>query len=213
MDPLYTAAGVFIALEGGEGAGKSTQSRLLEAWLTGRGHEAVLTREPGGTDVGTALRKIVLSHSTGDLSDQAEALIYAGDKAEHVDKVVMPTLNQGRIVITDRYVDSTLAYQGAGRALDIDGLEFIARWATSNLRPHLTVLLDVDPAIGLARFDSHDRIEAEPLDFHQRVRQSFLALAAADPDHYLVIDASRDQDDIHREIAARVEPWLAQAAA
>lgn len=211
MNPLYTDSGIFIALEGGEGAGKSTQSRLLDDWLTGLGHDAVLTREPGGTDVGTALRDIVLSHSTGDLSDHAEALIYAGDKAEHVDKVVLPALNHGRIVITDRYVDSTLAYQGAGRALDIDGLEFVARWATSNLRPHLTVLLDVDPAIGLARFESPDRIEAEPLDFHQRVRQSFLDLAAADPEHYLVIDAGRDRHDIHHEIVARIEPWLGQA--
>lgn len=210
MDPLYTPSGVFIALEGGEGAGKSTQSRLLADWLTGLGHDAVLTREPGGTAVGTALRHIVLSHSTGDLSDHAEALIYAGDKAEHVDKVVMPALSEGRVVITDRYVDSTLAYQGAGRSLDIEGLTFIARWATSNLRPHLTVLLDVDPAVGLSRFETPDRIEAEPLEFHQRVRQSFLDLAAADPDHYVVIDAGGVQGDIHREIAARVEPWLRQ---
>ena len=210
MDPLYTPAGVFIALEGGEGAGKSTQSRLLANWLNGLGHDPVLTREPGGTAVGTALRDIVLSHATGDLSDHAEALIYAGDKAEHVDKVVMPALSKGRVVITDRYVDSTLAYQGAGRSLDIEGLAFIARWATSNLRPHLTVLLDVDPAIGLSRFETPDRIEAEPLDFHQRVRQSFLDLAAADPGHYVVIDAGGDQGDIHRKIAARVEPWLRQ---
>jgi dTMP kinase len=213
MDPLYTDSGVFIALEGGDGAGKSTQSRLLAAWLTGLGHDPVLTREPGGTEVGAALRNIVLSHSTGDLSDHAEALIYAADKAEHVDKVVLPALEQGRIVVTDRYVDSTLAYQGAGRALDITGLEFIARWATSGLRPHLTVLLDVEPSGGLARFTSPDRIESEPLEFHRRVRQSFLDLAAADPGHYLVIDAGGDKSDIHREIADRVEPWLAQAKA
>lgn len=211
MQPLYTDTGVFIALEGGEGAGKSTQSRLLDGWLTGLGHDVVLTREPGGTDVGTALRNIVLSHSTGDLSDHAEALIYAGDKAEHVDKVVLPALSASRVVITDRYVDSTLAYQGAGRSLDIEGLEFIARWATSNLRPHLTVLLDVDPALGLSRFDTPDRIESEPLEFHQRVRQSFLDLAAADPEHYVVIDARLDRDEIHAQIVARVEPWLTQA--
>lgn len=126
MDPLYTDSGVFIALEGGEGAGKSTQSRMLDDWLSGLGHDAVLTREPGGTEVGVALRSIVLSHSTGDLSDHAEALIYAGDKAEHVDKVVLPALGEGRVVITDRYIDSLLAYQGAGRSLGVDDLEFVA---------------------------------------------------------------------------------------
>ncbi|MGZ8770142.1 MAG: dTMP kinase [Aeromicrobium sp.] len=213
MDPLYSDSGVFIALEGGEGAGKSTQARLLDSWLIGIGHHAVLTREPGGTEVGTALRSIVLSHATGALSDRAEALIYAADKAEHVDTVVLPALREGRVVVTDRFVDSTLAYQGAGRDLDLDGLELVARWATSNLRPHLTVLLDVDPAVGLTRFGSPDRIEAEPLGFHQRVRQSFLDLAAADRGHYLVIDAGHDRDDIHREIVARVEPWLTQAKA
>lgn len=212
MEPLYTDSGVFIALEGGEGAGKSTQSRLLGDWLRGLGHDVVLTREPGGTAVGTALREIVLSHATGDLADRAEALIYAADKAEHVDKLVLPALETGRVVITDRYVDSTLAYQGAGRSLDNGGLEFVARWATSGLRPHLTVLLDVDPVVGLSRFDVPDRIEAEPLEFHRRVRQGFLDLASADPAHYLVLDGAGDRDGIHRAIVARVEPWLAQVS-
>ncbi len=211
MEPLFTERGVFIALEGGEGAGKSTQARMLDDWLSGHSHDALLTREPGGTEVGVALRSIVLSHSTGDLSDHAEALLYAADKAEHVDKVVLPALEQGRIVITDRYVDSTLAYQGAGRSIDLEGLEFVARWATSHLRPHLTVLLDINPAQGLSRFETPDRIEAEPLEFHQRVRQGFLDLAAADPEHYLVVDADDDQDSIHEAIVARVEPWLKQA--
>ena len=210
MDPLYTDSGVFIALEGGEGAGKSTQSRMLDDWLSERGLDAVLTREPGGTPVGTALRGIVLSHDTGDLSDHAEALIYAGDKAEHVDKVMLPALTEGRVVITDRYIDSLLAYQGAGRSLGVDDLEFVARWATSNLRPHLTVLLDIDPSQGLSRFETPDRIEAEPLAFHQRVRQAFLDIAAADPEHYLVVDADDDQDAIHEAIVGRVEPLLVQ---
>lgn len=212
MQPLYTDSGVFIALEGGEGAGKSTQSGLLSSWLTGLDHDVVLTREPGGTDVGAELRRIVLSHSTGELSHRTEALLYAADKAEHIDTVVLPALEAGKVVITDRYVDSTLAYQGAGRALDVDGLETVARWATSNLRPHLTVLLDVDPTVGLSRFESPDRIEAEPIEFHKRVRQSFLGLAEADPDHYIVIDARLDQDEIHRRIAERVEPWLRQVS-
>lgn len=212
MDPLYTDSGVFIALEGGEGAGKSTQSGFLCDWLTGLGHEVVLTREPGGTTVGTALRTILLSHETGNLADRAEALIYAADKAEHVDKLVLPALAAGGVVITDRYVDSTLAYQGGGRSLDSTDLEFIARWATSGLRPHLTVLLDVDPAVGLSRFGTPDRIEAEPLDFHQRVRQEFLDLAATDSAHYLILNGSGDRAEIHDQIRTRVEPLLRQAA-
>jgi dTMP kinase len=173
----------------------------------------LLTREPGGTDVGTMLRRIVLDHSTGELSPRAEALIYAADKAEHVDEVVLPALAEGMVVITDRYVDSTLAYQGAGRAVEVTELEEVARWATSGLRPHLTVVLDVDPAIGLSRTGDHDRIEAEPLEFHQRVREHFLALAAADPEHYLVVPAGDDDADAgHAAIRARLEPWLGQAA-
>lgn len=213
MDPLFTETGLFLCLEGGEGAGKSTQAALLVDWLGGRGHEVLLTREPGGTDVGKILRGIVLSNDTGELSPRTEALIYAADKAEHVDRVVLPALADGTIVLTDRYVDSTLAYQGAGRDLGIAELEAVARWATSELRPHLTIVLDIDPAIGHTRFEGADRIEAEPLDFHQRVRQHFLDLAAVDPEHYLVIDAGRTPDEIHHEIRATVEPWLAQVGA
>ena len=145
------------------------------------GHQVLLTREPGGTDVGALLRRIVLDHATGALSPRAEALIYAADKAEHVDEVVLPALAEGMVVVTDRYVDSTLAYQGAGRAVDVTELEQVARWATSDLRPHLTVVLDVDPATGLGRAGDLDRIEVEPLEFHQRVREHFLDLAARRP--------------------------------
>jgi dTMP kinase len=212
MEPLITERGVFVALEGGEGAGKSTQARMLGDWLEKLGHRVLLTREPGGTDVGGLLRRIVLDHATGKLSPRAEALIYAADKAEHVDEVVLPALAEGMVVITDRYVDSTLAYQGAGRVIDITELEQVARWATSDLRPHLTVVLDVEPATGLGRTGDHDRIEAEPLEFHQRVREHFLALAAADPGHYLVLPADGDADELHTAVRAAVEPWLGQAA-
>lgn len=212
MDPLYTDSGMFIALEGGEGAGKSTQSLLLRDWLCDRGHQVLLTREPGGTTVGSALRAMLLSHATGSLNDRAEALIYAADKAEHVDKLILPALAEGRVVITDRYVDSTLAYQGAGRSLDVADLEFVAHWATAGLRPHLTVLLDVDPAVGLSRLQNPDRIEAEPLEFHQRVRQGFLDLATADPGHYLVLDGAADSGTIHRAIVERVAAHFAQVA-
>ena len=211
MDPLFTETGLFLCLEGGEGAGKSTQAALLVEWLESRGLPVLLTREPGGTEVGQVLRRIVLDHDTGVLSPRTEALIYAADKAEHVDSVVLPALADGAIVLTDRYVDSTLAYQGAGRALGVAELEAVARWATSELRPHLTIVLDIDPGIGHTRFEGADRIEAEPLEFHQRVRQHFLDLAAVDPHHYLVVDASGTPDAIHREIRAAVEPWLDQA--
>ena len=212
MEPLFTERGVFIALEGGEGAGKSTQSRMLGDWLEELGHRVLLTREPGGTDVGAVLRHIVLDHGTGTLSPRAEALIYAADKAEHVDEIVLPALAEGMVVVTDRYVDSLLAYQGAGRVVDVVELEQVARWATSDLRPHLTVVLDVDPATGLDRAGTLDRIEVEPLEFHQRVREHFLDLAGADPDHYLVLPADGDADKLHEAIRAGIEPWLGQAA-
>jgi dTMP kinase len=211
MDPLYTETGVFLALEGGEGAGKTTQATLLVDWLEGLGHRVLLTREPGGTEVGKILRHIVLDNDTGELSPRTEALLYAADKAEHVDQVVLPALAEAAVVLTDRYVDSTLAYQGAGRHLDPAEVEHVARWATSELRPHLTVVLDIDPAVGHTRFDGADRIEAEPLEFHQRVRQHFLDLAAVDPPHYLVVEGSLTPAEIHAEIRAAVEPWLGQA--
>lgn len=211
MQPRFTDSGVLVALEGGEGGGKSTQSRLLADWLTGLGHEVLLTREPGGTDVGARLRSILLDPGTGQLSPRTEALVYAADKAEHVDAVLLPSLERGEVVVTDRYVDSTLAYQGAGRAIDAGELEHVARWATAGLRPHLTVVLDLDPAVGLARAGEPDRIEAEPLDFHQRVRRHFLALAEADPAHYLVLDADQPPATVQAAIRAAVEPWLGQA--
>jgi dTMP kinase len=213
MDPLFTETGVFIALEGGEGAGKSTQAAMLVDWLEGLGHRVLLTREPGGTEVGKILRHIVLDNSTGELSPRTEALLYAADKAEHVDTVVLPALARGEVVVTDRYVDSTLAYQGAGRSLAAGEVEQIARWATGDLRPHLTVVLDVDPEQGFGRFGERDRIEGESREFHQRVRAAFVAMAAADPDHYLVVDADRPVEDIAHEVLARVEPLLGRARA
>jgi dTMP kinase len=207
----YSETGLFVCFEGGEGAGKSTQSRLLHDWLVERGETVLLTFEPGDTPVGKELRRIVLDPATGELSDRTEALLYAADKAEHVDHVVLPALARGEVVITDRYVDSTLAYQGAGRTLDVAEVEVVARWATGDLRPHLTVVLDLAPEAGLGRFDERDRIEGQSLEFHQRVRQGFLDLAAADPDHYVVLDARAPIDDIAAAIRDRVEPMLVQA--
>ncbi len=205
---VYASRGVFIALEGGEGAGKSTQARLLESWLTAEGYDVVLTHEPGDSDVGRRLREILLSPSTGDLDHRAEALLYAADKAEHVEKLVKPALARGAVVVTDRYVDSTLAYQGAGRDLRPREVEHVARWATGDLRPHLTVLLDLPPDVGLRRFESPDRLEAEPVSFHDRVRDSFLRLAALNPDHYLIVDATDPMTTIAAEVRSRVEGLL-----
>lgn len=207
-----TDTGVFVCFEGGEGSGKSTQSRLLREHLEAEGYTVLLTFEPGDTPVGQELRRIVLSPETGELSDRTEALLYAADKAEHVDTVVEPALARGEVVITDRYVDSTLAYQGAGRELDVAGLEAVARWATRDLRPHLTVVLDLEPAEGLGRFEGRDRIEGESLDFHQRVREAFLALAKDDPEHYLVLDARAPVDEVAAGVRAHVVPLLGQAA-
>jgi dTMP kinase len=199
---------VFVCFEGGEGAGKSTQARLLQERLEADGHVVLLTHEPGDTPVGQDVRRIVLSPETGHLADRTEALLYAADKAEHVEKVVQPALDRGEVVITDRYVDSTLAYQGAGRALDGADLEWVARWATGDLRPHLTVLLDLEPSAGFTRFEERDRIEGESIEFHRRVREEFLRLAKADPDHYLVLDAHGGADEIAADVHARLVPLL-----
>jgi dTMP kinase len=206
---VYSESGLFLCFEGGEGAGKSTQAALLHEWLVAAGHDVVLTFEPGDTPVGRDIRRIVLDPATGHLADRTEALLYAADKAEHVEKVVAPALARGAVVITDRYVDSALAYQGTGRAIGAAGLEQVLRWATGDLRPHLTVLLDVDPSAGLGRFEGRDRIEAESTEFHQRARDGFLALASADLDHYVVVDARADRARIAEQIRDRVEELLA----
>lgn len=208
---VYAERGAFVCFEGGDGSGKSTQSRRLAAWLEEQGYRVVLTFEPGDTAVGRLLREIVLSPETGAISDRTEALLYAADKAEHVDSVVQPALDRGEVVITDRYVDSMLAYQGAGRSLAAEEVEEVARWATHDLRPHLTVVLDLEPEHGLGRFEERDRIEGESVEFHQRVREEFLQMAKADPDHYLVLDARGDVDEIADQVRSAVTPLLAQA--
>ncbi|WP_460796601.1 dTMP kinase [Nocardioides pacificus] len=208
----YAARGVFVCFEGGDGAGKSTQSRALREWLEAEGYDVVSTFEPGDTEVGRRLRQIVLDPATGDLSDRTETLLYAADKAEHVDTVVQPALDAGRVVVTDRYVDSTLAYQGAGRTLDVAEVERVARWATHDLRPHLTVVLDLMPEQGLGRFEERDRIEGQSLEFHRRVREAFLTMAAADPEHYLVVDARLEREEIAAAVRELVRPLLGLAA-
>ncbi len=200
--------GFFIALEGGEGAGKSTQARLLARHLEDRGHDVVVTREPGGTSAGQAIRAIVLDPATGALAPRAEALLYAADRAHHVATVIRPALDHGASVITDRYLDSSLAYQGAGRTLDPAEIEELSRWATEGLLPDITVILDLDPEIGLTRVGRPDRLEAEPVDFHRRVRKAFLARAAEAPDRYVVIAADRPVAEVADNLARAVDRAL-----
>ena len=196
--------GVFIAFEGGEGTGKSTQSKMLKKWLEQEGEDVVLSREPGGTDLGQGLRKILLGHETGAISPRAEALLYAADRAHHVFSTIRPALDRGDVVITDRYFDSSIAYQGAGRVLQPNEVARISRWATESLFPTLTIIIDQPAEVGLARLKSRDRLEAEPLAFHERVRNEFLQIASMDPERYLIVDGTQSIEDIHEEIIARV---------
>ncbi len=201
--------GLLLALEGGEGAGKSTQARLLSIWLRDQGYDVEATYEPGATKVGMRLRALLLDTAHAGLDPRAEALMYAADRAEHVRSVIMPAIERGAIVVTDRYVDSSLAYQGAGRALPLGEVTRINRWATGGLTPDLTILLDLPPSDGLRRrARSADRLEAEPAEFHNRVRSGFRQLADAEPRRYLVLDATRPADALSREIQDRVRELL-----
>ncbi|MEV0035793.1 dTMP kinase [Streptomyces sp. NPDC050804] len=203
------ASGFFLAIEGGDGAGKSTQVEALAEWIRAKGHEVVVTREPGATPVGKRLRSILLDVSSAGLSNRAEALLYAADRAEHVDSVVRPALERGAIVISDRYIDSSVAYQGAGRDLSPTEIARISRWATDGLVPHLTVLLDVSPETARERFtEAPDRLESEPAEFHQRVRSGFLTLAAADPARYLVVDGGQEPEAVTTVVRHRLDQML-----
>jgi len=194
-------AGLFISFEGGEGSGKTTQARLTAIWLREQGYDVVTTHEPGATKIGMRLRALLLDTTHAGMSAQCEALLYAADRAEHVTKVIDPALWRGAVVITDRYTDSSLAYQGAGRGLSASAITRINTWATDGRVPDLTILLDMDPEAGLSRrTSSADRLEAEPIEFHRRVRAGFLDLAHAAPDRYLVIDATASIDQISERI-------------
>ncbi len=201
------AAGLFVALEGGDGAGKSTQAGLLADWLRARGEEVLLTFEPGGTPVGRAIREVLLHGE--HVTPRAEALLFAADRGHHVETVVRPALERGAVVVTDRYMDSSIAYQGAGRELAAGDVEHLSRWATQDLLPDLTVVLDVRSDAGRERRgEVHDRLESEPDAFHDAVRQGFLDLAARDADRYLVLDADRPVDELQDVIRERVAGLL-----
>lgn len=195
---------MFIAFEGGEGAGKSTQEALLAAALTERGHHVVRTREPGGTPAGERIREILLSPEFDGLNARAEALLFAAARGEHVARVIRPALDRGDVVICDRYLDSSVAYQGYGRELGVETIRQLSLWATDDLVPDLTIVLDIDPAIGLSRLENPDRMEAEPIEFHRAVRAGFLDLASKDPDRYLVLPADQPREAIAAQILDRV---------
>lgn len=203
--------GLFLTFEGGDGSGKSTQSALLAEWLAGQGRTVVHSREPGGTDFGHEVRELVL-HRRGHIAPRAEALLYAADRAHNIATVVRPALERGDIVIQDRYLDSSVAYQGAGRVLGPAEVRDLSLWATEGLLPDLTVLLDLDETAGQARLATsrtrYDRLEAEAADFHARVRAGYLALAAAEPERFLVLDATLPVDVLAQRIRERVARLL-----
>ena len=205
-------SGLFVTLEGGDGAGKSTQATLLAEWLESQGRTVMRTREPGGTDLGVEVRNLVL-HRRGEVAPRAEALLYAADRAHHIATKVRPALARGEVVIQDRYLDSSVAYQGAGRVLDAAEVRNLSLWATEGLLPNLTVLLDLDENAARERLDKarsqYDRLEAEKSDFHRRVRQAFLDIADAEPERFIVVDATLAATEIAEAIRARIQPLLA----
>ena len=201
---------MFISFEGIDGVGKSTQADLLEAHLVGLSREVVRTLEPGGSELGRDIRKLLL-HS-GHVDARAEALLYAADRAHHVATVIRPALAEGKVVITDRYLDSSVAYQGAGRILGATEVRDLSMWAIQGLLPALTVLLDLDAASAVARRaktgDAPDRLEREKVEFFEAVRACYLELAAAEPERFLVVDARLTVDEIQWKIRARVDELL-----
>lgn len=198
--------GLFVAFEGGDGAGKSTQASLLCTALEEGGRTVVRTREPGGTPIGEELRSLVLEHGHGDIDARTEALMFAASRAAHVQQVIVPALGRGDVVVCDRYIDSSVAYQGVGRGLGAVSVLDLNLWATDGLRPDLTVLLDVDPAEGRSRRTAgtvaEDRLESEPDGFHAAIRDAFLDLARQDPGRYLVLAAAAPPADLHAAVLA-----------
>ena len=194
------ARGVFITFEGGDGSGKSTQIQSVREWFASRGREVIVTREPGGTELGTEIRRLV-QNGPEDVDARTEALLYAADRAYHVATVIGPALERGAVVLGDRYIDSSLAYQGAARSLGVDEIASLSAWATQGLYPSLTFLLDLPPEVGARRrTDAPDRMERESMDFHERVRHQYLRLADAEPERIVVIDAVGTVDEVFSEI-------------
>ncbi|MFQ6102607.1 MAG: dTMP kinase [Anaerolineae bacterium] len=203
---------MFITFEGPDGSGKTTQARLLAEWLCEQGHEVILTREPGGTDIGDQVRQVLHDPRNTAMDACTEILLYSADRAQHVAQCIRPALATGAIVISDRYADSTLAYQGYGRGLDLEALRAITAFATGGLAPDLTLYFDIAPEEGLQRKQvggsEWNRLDAEALEFHQRVRAGYLRLVEQEPQRWVVIDAVRSMDEVQAEIRALVQARL-----
>jgi len=197
--------GLFVVFEGGDRVGKSTQVRWLAAALEQAGVQHVVTFEPGATWVGVRVRDMALNPASGPICPRAEALLYIADKAQHVAEIIEPALEAGQVVVCDRYIDSVIAYQGSGRKLNVGDIEHLSRWATNGRRPDLTVVLDVDPGEAVETIAAKDRLEGAGLELHRRARQRFLDLAAADPDHYLVLPARDARETIAAAVRARLK--------
>ena len=201
-------SGLFITFEGIDGVGKSTQADLLQKYIEDAGREVVRTLEPGGTELGVEIRHLLL-HRKGEVAPRAEALLYAADRSHHVATKINPALAAGKVVISDRYLDSSVAYQGAGRELSITEIRDLSLWAVGGLLPKLTVLLDLDAEAARARRDTTgtepDRLEREKTTFFEAVRSCYLELAAAEPERFLVVDAALRPDEIQAVIRDRVE--------
>ena len=200
--------GKFISFEGIEGTGKSTQAKLLQQGLLGLGYEVILTEEPGGTLISLRIREILLSVDHTNMKPLTELLLYNAARAQHIEEVILPALNRGAVVITDRFTDSTFAYQGYGRGIDLDLLESIDKIATNGLRPDMTMLLDLDVETGLKRnrrINKTDRLELEDVEFHERVRKGYHELAAKEPERIKVLDASAGIEEL-KIVIARIIP-------
>ena len=200
--------GVFIVFEGGEGSGKSTQAALLATAMTAAGRTPLSTREPGGSPRAEDIRKLILGAESADLDPRTEALLFAAARADHTHHTIRPALERGEVIISDRYIDSSVAYQGIARGLGVEQIRGMSEWATQALVPNLTVVLDGDPEVGLARANDPNRLEAEPLRFHRAVRQAFLDFAQDDPLRYLVVSAERPPEEIHKELWTRIAPLV-----
>lgn len=205
---MLSSRGLLITLEGGDGAGKTTQANLLYGYLAEQGLSCLLTREPGGTPIGERIRELLLDLRYTEMVAECESLLYAAARAQHVRQVILPALDEGRVVLCDRFVDSSLAYQGYGAGVNLGFLREVNRLATAGIVPHLTIVLDLDPVAGRQRGRIKDRIEHRDLVFHRRVRNGFLALAREEPQRMVVIPAEPPPEEVHRQVLAAVERLL-----